>query len=563
MGTTKMPTPIRPKKANGKEQNVYWIRKKVPLRYRQLVGKTEIWRSLGTANLREANARIGRVSAEIEAEWARLADGAKTSAAVAATVIEPRNLSNRDLHALRGVVHVTTRDAFIDHPSVYAKMRLAAIAAPDFDNADDMEALDDAVREFLGREGFCATDADVARFTPLFVQARVDAVDDLWRAAAGDYSDNPVLAKLPARTTPKLDLLQAFEEYTEKGGLKGGKFGPTAKRWRPKIKAFCRWLGHRDLARVTPDDGIRYMDHLLAEGFAAKSVRDVWLASLKATAGFMVERRQLKTNPFLGIRVRGVKESKADDEKAFSDSQAKTILTATLATPSHLMSIEMKAARRWVPWLCAYSGARVNEITSLTPTEIQRLDGHWSMIIRADLTKADTERRVPIHRHVLEQENGEFLRYVEQRRRKCLPLFYDPARSRGGQNANPHFQKVAERIAEWVRGLGVLGVAPNHGWRHRFKSVSRDVFMHPEVANFITGHGGGSVSERYGSRWIRTAAKTIAMYPRYQIAALDQPAAPHKRVRRTRAQIAVDEAAKAARKARRATRAPDGGVVAT
>jgi hypothetical protein len=25
-----MPTPIRPKKANGKEQNVYWIRKKVP-----------------------------------------------------------------------------------------------------------------------------------------------------------------------------------------------------------------------------------------------------------------------------------------------------------------------------------------------------------------------------------------------------------------------------------------------------------------------------------------------------------------------------------------------------
>lgn len=26
MGTTRMPTPIRPKKANGKEQNVYWIR---------------------------------------------------------------------------------------------------------------------------------------------------------------------------------------------------------------------------------------------------------------------------------------------------------------------------------------------------------------------------------------------------------------------------------------------------------------------------------------------------------------------------------------------------------
>jgi hypothetical protein len=31
MGTTRMPTPIRPKKANGREQNVYWIRKKVPV----------------------------------------------------------------------------------------------------------------------------------------------------------------------------------------------------------------------------------------------------------------------------------------------------------------------------------------------------------------------------------------------------------------------------------------------------------------------------------------------------------------------------------------------------
>jgi hypothetical protein len=64
-----MPTPIRPKKANGKEQNVYWIRKKVPARYRALVGKTEVWRSLKTADRRTANLRIAVVSAELEQEW--------------------------------------------------------------------------------------------------------------------------------------------------------------------------------------------------------------------------------------------------------------------------------------------------------------------------------------------------------------------------------------------------------------------------------------------------------------------------------------------------------------
>jgi hypothetical protein len=36
MGTTKMPTPMRPKKANGERQNVFWIRKKVPAGYRAL-----------------------------------------------------------------------------------------------------------------------------------------------------------------------------------------------------------------------------------------------------------------------------------------------------------------------------------------------------------------------------------------------------------------------------------------------------------------------------------------------------------------------------------------------
>ncbi|MGY4330997.1 hypothetical protein ACVWWG_005414 [Bradyrhizobium sp. LB7.2] len=42
----------------------------------------------------------------------------------------------------------------------------------------------------------------------------------------------------------------------------------------------------------------------------------------------------------------------------------------TLTTPSHLISIEMKAARRWLPWLCAYTCARVNELTILYPYDI-------------------------------------------------------------------------------------------------------------------------------------------------------------------------------------------------
>lgn len=53
-------------------------------------------------------------------------------------------------------------------------------------------------------------------------------------------------------------------------------------------------------------------------------------------------------------------------------------------------------------------------------------------------------RRVPIHKHLVEQG---FLKDVEERRRIGKPLFYEPARARGGKAANPQWQKVAERLA--------------------------------------------------------------------------------------------------------------------
>jgi hypothetical protein len=67
MATIKMPKPIkRP------TSEFYWIRKKVPVALRPLVGKTEIWATLGTKDERQANIKIGVVNAAIEAEWTRL-----------------------------------------------------------------------------------------------------------------------------------------------------------------------------------------------------------------------------------------------------------------------------------------------------------------------------------------------------------------------------------------------------------------------------------------------------------------------------------------------------------
>jgi hypothetical protein len=548
MGTFRMPQPI--KRKNDKSQ-FYWLRKKVPLRLRPIIGRAEVWRTLGTADKRAAAIKCVALSAEFEAEWEARWRAAEAGLPDPVTKTLPiTSLSKRETVALAGIIYNQIVEAQSDNNGMALRW-LTARAKLGIDDQDEEEFCETWINEFLAERKLNLDSASRARFRTEFTRARRDAYTDLARNAGGDYRPSELAARFGESPTTKLDFITAFERYTMQGGLKGGEHGATAKRWRPKIKEFCDWVGHRDLARVTPENAIDWADHLQFEReILAKSVRDVWLASVKATAGFMIEKKLLKANPFSGIKIRGVKEGKADDEKAFTNEQARTILTATLATPSNLISAETRAARRWVPWICAYSGARVNEITSLWPADIAKFDGIWCIVIKAELTKTDHARRVPIHRHLVDQE---FLEFVEQRRRIGLPLFFNPVRARGGKSANPQWQKVADRLGEWVRdSLHIVGVAPNHGWRHLFKAVARHVRMDREVEGFITGHGAGSVSERYGPRWPKTLAKAVNLYPRFRIAALKEPARPHKRLRRTRAQIDADAAAKKSLRSRQA-----------
>ncbi|MHC2624005.1 hypothetical protein ACVIW2_006037 [Bradyrhizobium huanghuaihaiense] len=556
MPSMKIPTPVR--RPTSKK---YWIRKKVPADLRPIVGKTEIWASLGTDKEREANIKIGAVNASIEADWARLrAERARPPAPARAFVPEPFKLTHLDLHALRGEEHTRVRDRWTQEPPTgFNKLRMTL---------GDEESLQLDAVDLLESGGYEASPANIERLVPLLVQARREAAADVEHVRVGEFEKIADLTRLPKRTTPALDFLAAFEEYAAKGGLKGGTEGRTATRWRKKVKEFCDFIGHRDLKRIKTSHGYDWVDHLIGKDVPRDSIRKVFIAALSATAGFMVERRKLEQNPFLGIRVRDAdasenaekeKEQKEPPRKGFTLEEAKKILTATLVAPSDFISVEMAAARRWLPWLCAYSGARVNELTSLYPDDIRpRGYGIWCMMIKPSLEKTSQWRAVPIHSHVIDQKFGQtFLEYVEERRKLNKPLFYDPERRRGGTVRHPQFHKVAERIGDWVHGLGIpYDVKPNHGWRHVFKSMARHVGMDREVEGFITGHRpkDANSGNDYGDPWMLTMSKEIEKYPRYELPAFDRPSVPHKRRRRTNYDVAVAKAAKERRKAARARR---------
>jgi integrase len=103
---------------------------------------------------------------------------------------------------------------------------------------------------------------------------------------------------------------------------------------------------------------------------------------------------------------------------------------------------------------------------------------------------------VPLHPHLIELG---FLAFA-RRKRGNAPLFHSTERQRNPDRRNPTYTSVGNKLAEWVRGLGIKDplVAPSHGWRHRFKTVARKVRMDAEVRDAIQGHAPRTEGEDYG-----------------------------------------------------------------
>lgn len=375
-------------------------------------------------------------------------------------------------------------------------------------------------------------DEEGLRITPASADALLQHMAELYvafchlmiRRCRGDYGADPLVDTMPqwepvapaVQSAPAtaVTITSLFEGYV----AERKPADATIKAWKRFIAHLVSFLGHDDAAKVTPDDIIRWKNQLLTEPTkagsprSAKTVRDTYLGAVKTVFAWATENRKVATSPAAGVTVRGEKPKRLRDP-GFTNDEAVVILRATLQQPEQRPSKHMIAARRWIPWLCAYSGARVNEITQMRKQDIIRQDGVWAMRItpEAGSVKTGTARLVPLHSHLIEQG---WLHFVAA----CPdgPMFYEPNAHRGGSAGNPQNKKVAERLAAWVRSLGVNdpNVAPNHGWRHRFKTVARGAGMDPEAREVIPGHAPASEGQKYGGWPLDQLAVEIERLPR-------------------------------------------------
>jgi integrase len=229
--------------------------------------------------------------------------------------------------------------------------------------------------------------------------------------------------------------------------------------------------------------------------------------------------RLVSKNPFAAVTVTVPRKIKNRENDAFTDEEWRTILRASMAIKSTTNPSD--AAKRWLPWLCAYSGARAGEITQLRGIDIEQRGDFHVMKFRpeAGTIKTGEARTVPLHEHIIEQG---FLEFVHKRGKG--PLFYkkdntvnqtaeDPMRPK-----RPRAAIVRIQVAKWARTLVAdREVQPNHAWRDLFKQIAERSGISERVHDAITGHAPATVGRTYGQATVEDMAAALKKFPRYQI----------------------------------------------
>lgn len=377
------------------------------------------------------------------------------------------------------------------------------------------------VATFLASEGKALNATAYALFVDAVSDNLLLAISVLERRANGDYSRDDTPDSFPQFTDGPVrgsgvscwELFEAFVTATTPAPN-------TVTRWRAVFLEMQREFAEVGADGITEDAARKWVHGLITEKRAAITVREIWLSASRRVFSWAREHKRVRQNPFKEVKVDVPRKVQTrEDGRSFTSAEASIILKASLAYQKPVTPTER--TRRWVPWLCAYSGARSGEITQLRGGDIEDRNGFYVMKLtpEAGTVKTGKPRVVPIHEHLIAQG---FIEMVQQVGKGAL--FYNdktpqkksndplkPSRSRA-DTARAH-------LGTWVRGLGVDDpeLSPNHAWRHLFKRIGDEIGMAEKMNDAITGHTQATEGRKYGPPTAVTMAEALKKFPRYKL----------------------------------------------
>lgn len=522
---------------------IFWLRKRVPVDVEKRFGRKIVTKSLGTRDPEEAKRAHSEALLELEGRWAALRRGSTPitdrEAHFFAQEIGARWLADhRDNPSEQFLWHPEIYYGIWSHyplpekeaqPGIPGSMPIENVFWKAMRNLCFREA-----RTILATNGFDADILSLLKTAKAVGAALQKASLELQQQERGEFApgDEPQESEFNSRissaqTHSASSLMGHPGPITTLSGLidgwwkeskAAGRKPSTYESYRNTFASFIRYLGHDNATQVSAQNVIGFKDHRLStpspktgKVASAKTVKDSDLSALKAVFDWAVRNGHRRNNPAANITIKLAKPQRLRS-KGFTDSEAKAILAAAFNLQPGGEQPKTFAAKRWIPWLSAFTGARVGELAQLRKQDVIQRDGRWIIRItpEAGTVKTNEAREVPIHQQIVELG---FPAYVSAAKEGHLFL----NNGAGGDPLGP-LRGLKNRLAAFGRSI-VLdpAVAPNHGWRHRFKTIGMEAGIPPRILDAIQGQAPRSVADTYGEVTIATMAAELAKLPRYDI----------------------------------------------
>lgn len=514
---------------------IFWLRKRVPDDLRGVVGKTELTKSLGTRDPAVAKRLHAAALAEIETEWAALRKGASPSLTEAMVdefekAIFERWLAHHDggrnvepFWATRGfediwepVLSLNVNDGTFstENPAEHPPQFPASYSYDDprlmedrFGNPLRLFAYQCGDEHAVER-GLQVGDDDRLRLAKAAIRGIRRASQQMKpRFGWGDSSAADVDTGQVAITSSRSAIAAgavgkplSFSNLVEGWARERKPVEKTVYSYQSVIDALKAFLGYDDARRLTADDLVAWKNHLIDLELSGKTIRDAKLAPVRAMLQWAVDNRLLAENVAERITI-NVKVAQTKRVRSYTDDEAKIVLTAARKAKDPV--------RRWLPFLAAYSGARVAELCQLRAEDVRTIHDIPCMVFAAEagsLKNANSERALPLHPALISEGFLAFAATVKQG-----PLFADLDPDRFGSRGS-NGSKVLSR---WVRSIGLKDerLSPNHSWRHRLKTLGRRYGLALDNVNAITGHGRKDVAAHYGEYEMRALLRELEKIP--------------------------------------------------
>lgn len=481
---------------------IYYYRRRVPADLIEAMGKKEIQQSLGTSDPKEAARLSRKVAVEFDDKFERLRnepaltkqtpEGLAEYDPATGAYIVPRQYTESDMlqHELDQLERLEE-----ERNESWADERKAKKAAKQQKNAEEMKAL---VRAVLEEAGIKASAEPSDRLKEsLQPKPRTE------RAAPSVASD----AYLQ-------DVLPLWIQARNPGAAAQSSLQATLDR-------FQVFAGRRPTRTYKRTDIIGFQRDLKEQGYKPATVRSR-VGLLRALLSVAHDEGIIESNPAQGVRT-DLTGSTATSRIAFSPDD----LTAIFSSPVYSQGFRPRGdlngeATFWLPLLALFTGARMEELGQLAPTDIRN---------ERYKDSKGREHKVPML-YITDEGTGQGIKNEGSRRR--VPVhkdlialgFLDHVRKQQGERIFPELKpdnkgRETARFSYWFstylrQKCGVTDPRKTfHSFRHTFKDGMREVGgVEEQVSDALTGHTNGSVSRSYGASFypIRPLVEAINKY---------------------------------------------------